>query len=74
MIREPAEPASLFRIGSDHEMSSVADPSDMNVVPRHPILESVVARPNLVRQIAAPPFVVGQEFRRPTPRTEAQPV
>ncbi len=74
MIPKPAEPDSLFRIGPDDEMPSVADPSDMNIAPGHPILESVVAQPELVRQVAAPPLVNGQQFRRPTRRTEAQPV
>lgn len=74
MIPQAAEPGSLFRIGPDHEKPSAADASDMSVAPRHPILESVVAQPKLVRQVAAPPFVGGQQFSRPTPRTEAQPV
>lgn len=74
MIPEPAEPDPLFRIGPDHEIPSVADPSNMNVAPGHPILESVVAQPKLVRQVAAPPLIDGQQFSRPTRWTEAQPV
>ena len=74
MIPEPAEPDSLFCIGPDHEMPSAADPSDMNVALGHPFLESVVAHSNLVRQVAAPPLIDGQQFSRPAPRTEAQPV
>jgi hypothetical protein len=44
MIPEPAEPNPLFGIGPDHEVPSIVDPSDMNVAPRHPIRESVVAQ------------------------------
>jgi hypothetical protein len=74
MIPEPAEPDSLFCIGPDHEMPSVADPPDVNVAPGHPVLESVVTHTNLVRQVSAPPFIDGQQFSRPTLPTEAQPV
>ena len=74
MIPEPAEPDSLLCIGPNHEMPSAANSPDVNVALGHPFLESVVAHSNLVRQVAAPPLIDGQQFSRPTRRTEAQPV
>ena len=44
----------------------------MDVPFLHPILESVVAHAQLVRQVADPPLVRSERFRRPASGTETE--
>src|SRR5262249_13935696 len=56
-VPEPAESLPLLRIGPDHQMSSAARSSRMDIALLGPFLESTVAHAQFVRQVANPPFV-----------------
>jgi hypothetical protein len=51
-VPEPTESVSLLRIGPDHKMPPAAHASSMDIAVLGPFLESVVAYPEFVRQVA----------------------